>query len=78
MPVYEYHCPDCNAQVEIFLRTRTEEPVCPSCRGKRLEKLISAPAGHVAGKAGSLPIAPGCPPAGAPYCHPNCCRIPQE
>jgi len=42
MPIFEYRCSDCGAEVELLLRSAAEEPVCPQCGGSRLEKLISA------------------------------------
>ncbi|MFH1926719.1 MAG: zinc ribbon domain-containing protein [Chloroflexota bacterium] len=42
MPIYEYRCSDCEAKVELLLRSSEAEPVCPQCGSSRLEKLISA------------------------------------
>ena len=42
MPIYEYRCRDCEAKVELLLRSSEEEPVCPHCGGSRLERRISA------------------------------------
>lgn len=75
MPTFEFHCSDCQQEFEIFVRNQ-EQPVCPKCQSKKLEKLISAPAGRVAG--GTLPmLGESCPPMDAPPCNPNCCRLPQ-
>jgi putative FmdB family regulatory protein len=45
MPIYEYQCEDCQAQVEIFLRNfaerDTKEIACPRCHGHKLERLMS-------------------------------------
>jgi len=45
MPIYEYQCQDCQAQVEIFLRNfaerDTKEIACPRCHGHKLERLMS-------------------------------------
>lgn len=74
MPTFEYVCKDCEREVEIFVRNH-ESPTCPTCAGTQLEKLISAPAGRVAGA--SLPVmGDSCPPADAPPCSPHCCRLP--
>lgn len=48
MPIYEYICNACNTPFEHLVRAG-EEPVCPSCGKKRLTRLLSVPAGHVAG-----------------------------
>ncbi|MCA8997974.1 MAG: zinc ribbon domain-containing protein [Planctomycetaceae bacterium] len=77
MPIFEYRCETCQSIVEIFLRSKEERPVCPACQGKNLEKLMSAPAGHVSSASSSLPITGGCPPMDAPPCHPQCCRLPR-
>jgi len=76
MPIFEYHCVECGADCELFIRGG-EVPTCPACAATALEKLISAPAGHVAGGTRSLPVMGSCPPPDAPPCRPGCCRIPQ-
>ena len=46
MPIYEYHCSDCKQYVEVFFLSFAEasevKPVCPECRGKKLERIISS------------------------------------
>jgi putative FmdB family regulatory protein len=69
MPLFEYTCADCGRRFEVLMREGVT-PVCPACRGGRVEKQLSAfavgaaasrpspaPAGHACG---------GCPHAGAP------------
>ena len=74
MPTFEYLCRDCDQEIEVFLRGN-EKAVCPNCQSHKLEKLISAPAGHAS--TSSLPmLGAGCPPSDAPPCNPNCCRLP--
>jgi putative FmdB family regulatory protein len=45
MPIYEYHCEDCQRRVSLlwhsFNDAATREPVCPRCGGKKLKRLIS-------------------------------------
>ena len=45
MPVYEYYCPDCAQQVEIFQRRVRRDtdplPPCPTCRTDNLETRFS-------------------------------------
>lgn len=68
MPLYEYHCDACDANVELLIRSANEKPVCPKCESTKLTKLLSVPAGHVAGSSSSsLPMMPpgGC---GKPQC----------
>lgn len=59
MPIYEYACSKCSQEFEQLVRNG-EQVACPECGSTRLEKLLSAPAAHVAGStgsSGSLPIA---------------------
>lgn len=68
MPLYEYHCEACDANVEVLVRNSAEKPECPECASTKLTKLLSVPAGHVAGGSSSaLPMMPlgGC---GKPQC----------
>ena len=43
MPIYEYECRTCHHEFEQLIRTG-DTPVCPSCKGQTLERLLS----HVA------------------------------
>ncbi len=45
MPIYEYHCDDCNRDFELLIRSSTI-PVCPECGGLQLQKLVSKLAPH--------------------------------
>jgi len=40
MPMFEYECTDCGRLFEAFV-TSSRKAVCPSCKGERLEKLVS-------------------------------------
>lgn len=73
MPIYEYHCEDCRAEFELLIRG-SETPECPKCGTSKLNRLFSAPAAPVMNSQ-TLPMAGGCPPADAPPCNPNCCRL---
>jgi putative FmdB family regulatory protein len=42
MPIYEYQCKSCSHQFETLVR-RNETPVCESCGGADLERLMSLP-----------------------------------
>jgi putative FmdB family regulatory protein len=66
MPIYEYLCRDCEERFEILLYGR-EEPVCPACGHKDLEKKSST---FAVGKGTAVPSTPcglpadgGCPSA---------------
>ena len=74
MPLFEFRCSVCHEDVELLVR-REEQPTCPKCGGKRMEKLLSVAAAP-AGMTGNLPLAGGCPPSDAPPCRPGCCRLP--
>jgi putative FmdB family regulatory protein len=77
MPLFDFQCESCETTFEFFVRAG-EKPSCPQCHGDHLQKLMSAPAGHVVGGTSrGLPIASSCPPRDAPPCHPHCCRIQQ-
>jgi putative FmdB family regulatory protein len=40
MPLYEYQCRACGRQFERLVRTG-DQPDCPGCRGRDLERLLS-------------------------------------
>ncbi len=44
MPLFEFHCNDCNSDFEELLRNVAEasEVVCPACGSARVEKLASS------------------------------------
>lgn len=68
MPLYEYHCNDCDRTVEVLIRRENEQAECPQCQGHKLERQLSVPAApSVRGSAGSLPMASG-ESCGAPRC----------
>ena len=66
MPLYEYACRDCGREFEALVRG-DEKPVCPHCESRKLDKLLSVAAGHVAkGKSGAAAEMPG--GCGRPQC----------
>ena len=76
MPIFDYHCTTCDREVEVFIRGN-ERARCPECESEKLQRLMSVPAGHVAGSKSLPVVGPGCPPADAPPCGTGCCRLPQ-
>jgi putative FmdB family regulatory protein len=42
MPIFEYHCKDCNKTSEIILLGDKDTPICGFCNSQNLEKLVSA------------------------------------
>lgn len=50
VPLFSYHCPQCDTDVELLVRAG-DVPHCPGCGAAGLERLMSrvAPAGKSAG-----------------------------
>ncbi|UCF91933.1 MAG: zinc ribbon domain-containing protein [Desulfobacterales bacterium] len=40
MPIYEYHCKNCNQDFE-YLVFGSEKPDCPACHSRKVSKLMS-------------------------------------
>jgi putative FmdB family regulatory protein len=53
MPLYEYSCRACGNRFDYLLLGK-EEPACPSCASKDLERLFSAPGTIKAGAVSDL------------------------
>ena len=45
MPIYEYHCPQCDKDFEELV-FGSALPACPTCGGKNNERLLSKPIIH--------------------------------
>jgi putative FmdB family regulatory protein len=41
MPIFEYECGKCGHQFEFLVLPTSEAPQCPSCRSRKLKKMIS-------------------------------------
>ena len=42
MPIYEYECGGCGAQLEVLVRTASDTPgKCPTCGSGKLKKVFS-------------------------------------
>ncbi|MBU0991783.1 MAG: zinc ribbon domain-containing protein [Proteobacteria bacterium] len=41
MPIYEFHCDQCNLDFE-YLVIGKDKPFCPSCKTKKIHKLMSS------------------------------------
>jgi putative FmdB family regulatory protein len=55
MPLYEFECQTCAQRFETLVRGG-EQPVCPACRGTRLERALST---FAVNTRSSSPPAPG-------------------
>jgi putative FmdB family regulatory protein len=40
MPLYSFHCPECDKDTELLVGF-SDKPKCPSCGGKKMERLVS-------------------------------------
>lgn len=43
MPIYDYHCAQCNKDFELLV-SHSAVPACPTCGSPELEKRLSLPA----------------------------------
>jgi putative FmdB family regulatory protein len=41
MPIYEYHCADCDRSFESFVRPGGQETQCPACHGGNIARELS-------------------------------------
>jgi putative FmdB family regulatory protein len=50
MPLYSYHCAECDKDVEL-LASFSDMPICPTCGSQKMERLMSrtAPPGKSRG-----------------------------
>ena len=44
MPLYEYHCGQCDLTFESLIRSASDQPSCPECRSIEVDKQLSVPA----------------------------------
>jgi hypothetical protein len=47
MPTYTFHCPNCDAQQERFLRVRELDTSIPECCGQTMQFVLQPVYGHV-------------------------------
>jgi len=73
MPLYEYACEECRHEFEALV-FHGDEPECPQCRSRRLERRLSVPARP---QAEAPPPMSGCRSDGPP-CGPACARWPKN
>ncbi len=53
MPLYDFHCADCNSDFEEIQGAEVAAPPCPACGSAKTSRLASAPA---PGKSGKFPF----------------------
>jgi len=41
MPIYEYHCEDCDSSFEAFVQAGHHEIQCPSCNSVKISREMS-------------------------------------
>lgn len=46
MPIYEYLCRSCMKEIQCLILKREERPMCPSCGGRDLKRLLSRVSYH--------------------------------
>lgn len=66
MPIFRYHCPQCNADFELLLARFDSTAECPECGSAELEKLPSL-IGAISANKTSCAMQNQCPIAG------HCC-----
>ena len=50
MPIYEYHCNQCNHDFERLVFRSSEKISCPGCKSKKVTRIMSAFAFSSGGK----------------------------
>jgi len=68
MPIYEYTCQKCGAELELLVSNSRARPACEQCGSKQLERRLSTFSAH-GGAAPSCAedACPTCPSGGCPY-----------
>jgi putative FmdB family regulatory protein len=50
MPIYEYHCDQCQTEFEKLVLNTSEKIACPKCKSKKVQRMMSAFAFSSGGK----------------------------
>ena len=50
MPIYEYHCDRCDHEFEKLVFNSSEKISCPKCKGKKVNRMMSAFDPKIAGR----------------------------
>ncbi len=70
MPLYEFHCLNCDTEFEELVFSQTELPPCPHCSSRNTEKLISR---QSSGSALDIPSMSSQPSGGCAGCSGGSC-----
>ena len=65
MPLYEYHCLDCDQDMELLVSSSSEKPECPECGSSNMEKQFST---FAAGGSPAIDVSSGCCSGGGCGC----------
>ena len=61
MPIYEFHCADCERNSELLVKSRDwSDEACPHCGSDQLVKQLSTFAPATAEGGGEAPLPPQC------------------
>ncbi len=57
MPIYEFHCEDCNKNFEslVMIASALDDVTCKHCKGSNIKKMISATSSTQPLKGGGIP-----------------------
>jgi putative FmdB family regulatory protein len=73
MPIYEYECRACGERFEKIVRAGGARPRCPSCDGRKVERVPSAfgigGGGKAASRSGGGGGCSGCKRGSCATCH---------
>lgn len=76
MPLFEYHCLQCQTDFECLIRNSQDDPPsCPACGARELQKQFSVPAAHTGGRSTLPTVAPGPGGCGLPQCGSGGCQF---
>lgn len=75
MPIYEYHCGDCDDSFETLILSEHDEAVCPSCTSANVSREMSVFASRAASNTVESNGGSGAMRAGGGCCGGSCgCR----
>ena len=72
MPIFRYHCPECDADFELLLSRYDSPAECPKCGSNELEKQPSRIGAISGGKSGSACSMQNMCPSAGHCCSGNC------